>query len=58
MAAGIDWPTIMTGETQITDRHGVILERLAFEDGEGYIGAEVEWREPEPLDPVPARASG
>ncbi|MEA2346752.1 MAG: hypothetical protein QOG62_539 [Thermoleophilaceae bacterium] len=53
MAAGIDWPTIMTGETIITDRHGVILERLAYEDGEGYIGTEVEWRDPEPLDPVP-----
>ncbi|MBA2764705.1 MAG: carbon-nitrogen hydrolase family protein [Thermoleophilaceae bacterium] len=53
MAAPIPWPTIMVGETIITDELGNILERLAYEDGEGYICAEVNWREPEPLDPLP-----
>ena len=43
------------GETQITDAAGAILERLAYEDGEGYVAADVRWGEPEPLDPVPPR---
>lgn len=54
-APRIPWPTILLGETQITDERGTILERLAYEDGEGYVAADVAWREPVPLDPVPDR---
>lgn len=54
-APRIPWPTILVGETQITDERGAILERLAYEDGEGYVAADVAWRDPVPLDPVPPR---
>ena len=30
-----------------------MLGRMSYEDGEGYIGADVELGEPVPLDPVP-----
>ena len=43
----------MVGETIITDADGAILERLAYEDGEGYVCADVAWEEPRPRDPVP-----
>ena len=49
----VPWSTIMTGETQIVERDGRVLERLAYEDGEGYIAAEVAVADPEPLDPIP-----
>jgi predicted amidohydrolase len=49
----VSWPTIMVGETIIADADGVILKRLAYEDGEGYICAEVDWSDPAPRDPVP-----
>jgi predicted amidohydrolase len=52
-APWLPWPTIMVGETIITDADGGILERLAYEDGEGYICADVAWDEPRPRDPVP-----
>jgi hypothetical protein len=51
----LPWPTILLGETQITDAHGAIVQRLAYEDGEGYVAADVAWADPEPLDPVPDR---
>jgi predicted amidohydrolase len=51
---GVPWNTHMTGETQIVERDGRILARLAREDGEGYIAADVVLAEPEPLDPIPA----
>ena len=54
-APRIPWPTILLGETQITDERGTILQRLTYEDGEGYVAADVAWREPVPLDPVPPR---
>lgn len=54
-APRVPWPTILVGETQITDERGAILERLTYEDGEGYVAADVAWRPPEPLDPVPDR---
>lgn len=54
-APRIPWPTILLGETQITDERGAIVERLAYEDGEGWVAADVAWREPVPLDPVPDR---
>lgn len=53
MMNGIAWPTIMLGETQITDAQGRSLGRLAYEDGEGWIAADVELTEPRPLDPLP-----
>jgi hypothetical protein len=52
-APWLAWPTIMVGETIITDADGAILERLAYEDGEGYVCADVAWEEPRPRDPVP-----
>ena len=54
-APRIPWPTILLGETQITDERGAILQRLGYEDGEGYVAADVAWRDPVPLDPVPPR---
>lgn len=42
------------GETQITDGHGTVLARLAYEDGEGVVTAEIK---PGPvhgaLEPIP-----
>lgn len=54
-ARAIPWPTIMLGETQICDRHGTTIERLSYEDGEGYVCADVEWTESRPENPVPPR---
>lgn len=34
------------------ERDGTILARLTYEDGEGYVAADVEVAEPEPLDPL------
>ena len=53
-APAVGWPTIMVGETLITDADGAILQRLAFEDGEGYVCADVAWEDPRPRDPVPS----
>jgi predicted amidohydrolase len=53
LAPGLRWPTILIGETQICDARGAILEHLAYEDGEGYVAADLELAEPRPLDPVP-----
>ena len=52
---GVDWPTICVGETRICDADGVTLGRLAYEDGEGYIAAEVDiLAQPRPRDPLPS----
>lgn len=53
LAPYVPWPTIMVGETQITDAQGRILERLSYADGEGYLAADLELGEPRPLDPLP-----
>lgn len=50
---GVKWPSMCVGETQIVDADGVHLGRMAYEDGEGWICAEVTMAEPEPRDPVP-----
>lgn len=50
---GVGWPTILLGETHITDAAGTTLGHMAYEDGEGYICADVELGEPMPRDPVP-----
>ena len=50
---GVPWTTMMTGETQIAERDGTVLARLAYEDGEGYIAADVQVADPAPVDLVP-----
>ena len=50
---GVPWTTHMTGETQIVERDGRVLQRMSRTDGEGYIAADVVLAEPEPLDPIP-----
>jgi hypothetical protein len=52
---GVPWPTIMLGGTQITDAFGTSLGYMAYEDGEGYICADVAWGDPQPTAPVPDR---
>jgi predicted amidohydrolase len=53
LAPGVPWPTVLIGETQICDARGTILEHMAYEDGEGYVAADLELGEPRPLDAVP-----
>ena len=55
MMPGIGWNTEMVGETQIVERDGTIMARLAYEDGPGHVAAEVELADPEPLDPIAER---
>lgn len=50
---GIPWTTMMTGETQIAERDGTILQRMTYDDGEGYIAADVGIADPEPVDSIP-----
>jgi hypothetical protein len=45
----------MIGESQICDRDGTILARLALEDGEGHVAADVELSPPQPLEAVAER---
>jgi hypothetical protein len=45
----------MLGETQIVDATGASLGRLSYDDGEGYIAADVSWGEPAPTNRVPPR---
>jgi hypothetical protein len=54
MMPGVSWTTIMTGETQIVARDGQVIERLSYEDGEGFIAADVPLAQAEPLDPIPS----
>ncbi|HYF24617.1 MAG TPA: carbon-nitrogen hydrolase family protein [Baekduia sp.] len=54
-ARAVRWPTIMVGETIIAGRDGHILQRLGYEDGEGYVCADLPWEDARPLDPVPDR---
>ena len=52
LGPGIPWRTVMIGESQVCDRDGTILARLTLEDGEGHVAADVDLREPAPLDPI------
>lgn len=52
---GVRWRTAMVGETQICDRDGRVLARLALEDGEGHVAAEVALGPAQPLDPLEDR---
>jgi len=55
LVPGLRWPTVCVGETRICDADGVTLARLSFEDGEGWIAADVDIdAEPAPRDPMPA----
>lgn len=54
-APGITWPTVLLGETQIVDAAGASLGHLSYEDGEGYVCADVAWNTATPVDPVPPK---
>ncbi len=55
-ASAVGWPTILLGETQICDAAGTTLAHLSYEDGEGYVCADIAWADPgEPVNPVPPR---
>jgi hypothetical protein len=43
----------MLGETTICNADGLILQRMSYADGEGYVCAEVDMAEPQPRDPIP-----
>lgn len=53
LVPGLAWPSRMLGETTICDADGVILERLSYADGEGYVAADVDLADPVPRDPIP-----
>lgn len=55
LAPGLRWRTQLVGETQICERDGRILARLAYADGEGHVAADVELAPPAPVDEVPDR---
>lgn len=54
MVPGLPWPTTMLGESQICDRDGTVLARLAQEDGEGHVAADVDLSAP-PRPSAPLR---
>lgn len=53
LVPGLSWPSRMLGETSIVNADGVVLERLSYEDGEGYVAADVVMADPVPRDPIP-----
>jgi hypothetical protein len=53
LVPGLPWPSRMMGETTICDADGVVLARLGYGDGEGFIAADVDLAEPAPRDPIP-----
>jgi predicted amidohydrolase len=53
LVPGLKWPSRMIGETQICNADGARLAHMTYEDGEGYVAAEVELAEPRPRDPAP-----
>ncbi|HMD52788.1 MAG TPA: carbon-nitrogen hydrolase family protein [Solirubrobacteraceae bacterium] len=56
LGPGIPWRTEMIGESQVCDRDGTILARLALEDGEGHIAADVDLAAaPQPLEEIEER---
>jgi predicted amidohydrolase len=54
LGPGIAWRTQMLGESQVCERDGTVLARLALEDGEGHVCADVELAAATPLDAIPA----
>lgn len=53
LVPGLPWRSTCVGETQITDADGAILGRLSYDDGEGWIGADVVMAPGRPRDPTP-----
>ncbi len=54
MVPGLKWRSHTIGQTQITDADGLRLGYLGYEDGEGYVAAEITLEdEPRPRDPLP-----
>jgi predicted amidohydrolase len=54
LVPGLAWPSLCVGETAICDADGVVLDRLSYDDGEGWICADVDMAaEPRPRDPMP-----
>jgi predicted amidohydrolase len=50
----LKWRSTMVGETTICDADGVTLARMSYDDGEGYVCADVDTAaEPRPRDPAP-----
>lgn len=52
LGPGVPWRTQMLGESQICDRDGTVLARLALEDGEGHVAADIALEPPAPLDAI------
>lgn len=50
----VPYRTLYVGETQIIERDGTVRARLSYEDGEGYVAAEIALADPAPLDAVPS----
>jgi predicted amidohydrolase len=55
LAPGLGWSTQLIGETQICERDGRVLARLAYEDGEGHVAADVALAPPTPVEQIPDR---
>ena len=55
LGPGIPWRTQMLGESQVCERDGTILARLALEDGEGHVAADVQLAAPTPFDEIGER---
>jgi hypothetical protein len=53
MVPGLGWPTRLIGETHIVDADGRTLALMTYDDGEGYVAADVELGVPRPRDEVP-----
>ncbi|WP_354701119.1 hypothetical protein DSM112329_01425 [Paraconexibacter sp. AEG42_29] len=53
LVPGLSWPSRMLGETTICDADGVVLQRMSYGDGEGYVAADVDLVDPVPRDPIP-----
>jgi len=55
LAPGLAWRTEMIAETQICAADGTVLARLALEDGEGHVAADVAVGASVPADPLADR---
>jgi hypothetical protein len=53
-AAGLPYPTIMTGESQIVSPDGRVLARMTYADGEGSVAATVDVGPPQPVNDIPS----
>lgn len=50
---GVPWKTILVGESQVVDHDGRVLARMSYDDGEGYVAAEVTLGPVAPAAPIP-----